>query len=288
MLRVLTSLFATGYLVVLSPALWGLADAPTSRFEPVGVLAWLDSPFPSAAWAGVVLGAVVVGVASTAGIWFRLSGPGFAALLLVVTTYRSSWGQLLWFEALVVLHIAIVGLAPSADAVSVDAHRRAPPFPDGAAYGFPVRLAALVTVATYVLAGIAKLRIGGVDWLAGDTLRNHIAYSAIRLDVLGGTPSPLARPFMEQAALLAPMAVATVVVELTAPVALLGGWIRTAWVVAAWTMHAAIAALMFVVFPYPLMLVAFAPLFPLERLLRRRGRPRGVAAPWVSPATNPG
>jgi hypothetical protein len=34
-------------------------------------------------------------------------------------------------------------------------------------------------------------------------------------------------------------------------------------------MHAAIAGLMFVVFPYPLLLAAFAPLYPLERLLRR-------------------
>ena len=39
------------------------------------------------------------------------------------------------------------------------------------------------------------------------------------------------------------------------------------WVALAWCMHAAIAATMFVVFPYPLALIAFAPLFRLERLL---------------------
>ena len=55
-------------------------------------------------------------------------------------------------------------------------------------------------------------------------------------------------------------------VELAAPVALLGGWVRNAWVVAAWLLHAGVAALMFVVFPYPLFLVAFAPFFRLERL----------------------
>jgi hypothetical protein len=276
MLRLVTSGFATAYLAVLLPAFLALADSPASRFEPVGVLAWLGSPLPSAVWVALVVGAVALGAASTAGAWFRLSGPGFAALLLVVVTYRSSWGQLLWFEALVVVHVMIVGLAPSADDVSVDARRTRTAAREGSAYGFPIQLAALVTVTTYVLAGIAKLRIGGVDWLDGDTLRNHIAFSAVRLDVLGGWPSPLARPFMEHGALLAPMAIATVAVELAAPVALLGGWIRTTWVVVAWMMHAAIAALMFVVFPYPLTLVAFAPFFPLERLRRRR------------PATSPG
>jgi len=269
-LRFVTSLFATCYLGVRLPAFLALADAPASRFEPVGVLAWLGSPLPAAVWAALVVGALVFGSASTAGAWFRLSGPGFAALLLVVTTYRSSWGQLLWFEALLVLHVVIVGFAPSANGFSIDARRAVPAARDGGAYGFPIRLAAVVTVTTYVLAGIAKLRIGGTDWLAGDTLRNHIAYSAARLDVLGGSPSPLARPFMEHGALFAPMAITTVAVELAAPIALLGGRIRSAWVAVAWTMHAAIAALMFVVFPYPLTLVAFAPFYPLEQLRRRR------------------
>jgi hypothetical protein len=274
-LRFLTNLFATGYLAVLLREYLALADSPASRFEPVGVLAWLGSPLPAGLWVALVVATLVFGVASTAGAWFRWTGPAFAVLLLGLTTYRSSWGQLLWFETLVVLHVLIIGFAPSADDVSIDARRAPRPLRDGSAYGFPIRLAAIVTVLTYVLAGLAKLRIGGLDWLSGDTLRNHIAFSAVRLEVLGGTASPVARPFMEQAALLAPMAVMTVVVELAAPLALLGGWIRTAWVAVAWTMHAAIATLMFVVFPYPLLLVAFAPLFPLERLRWRGAGPRG-------------
>jgi hypothetical protein len=109
----------------------------------------------------------------------------------------------------------------------------------------------------------------------GDSLRHHIAYSAARLELLGGTPSPLARPVVEQAWLLPPMAAASVAIELAAPVALLGRWPRTAWVASAWAMHAAIAALMLVTFPYPLFLVAFAPFFELERVVgwwrERRG-----------------
>jgi hypothetical protein len=124
-----------------------------------------------------------------------------------------------------------------------------------------------VTVLTYVLAGVAKLRIGGLEWMDGETLRNHIAFSAARLDVLGGTPSPFVEPLLGMAWLFTPFAIATVVIELAAPVALLGGAARNVWVASAWLMHAGIAALMFVVFPYPLALVAFAPLFELERLV---------------------
>ena len=86
--------------------------------------------------------------------------------------------------------------------------------PIDAAYGGPVRLAALVTVLTYVLAGVAKLRLGGLEWMLGDTLRNHVAYSAARLDLLGGTPSPLGRRLVAQAWLFPPLAIATVLVEL--------------------------------------------------------------------------
>jgi hypothetical protein len=53
---------------------------------------------------------------------------------------------------------------------------------------------------------------------------------------------------------------------MAAPLALIGGRIRTVWVVLTWLMHVTIAALMFVVFPYPLFAVAFAPFYNLERL----------------------
>ena len=269
LLRILTGCFAVVYLLVRFPAFAALSDADAGRLDPVGALWLLDAPLPDGVLIGLLVVAVVAGTAFTAGAWFRITGPAFALTLLALTTYRSSWGQLLHFENLLVLHVLVVGLTRSADALSWDAHRRArgrrelEPSP---AYGWPVRLAALTTVVTYVLAGLAKLRLGGLDWLVGDTLRNHVAYSAVRLEVLGGRPSPLAEPLVDQAWLFPPLAVLTVVVELAAPVALLGGRIRDVWVVAAWVLHAGIAALMLVVFPYPLFLVAFAPFYRLEKV----------------------
>jgi hypothetical protein len=268
-LRVLVAGFGAVYLAVRLPVFLALADADPSRFDPVGVLSPLRGPLPDAALVALVLVAPVLGVALAVGFHARVTGPAFGVALLALATYRSSWGQLLHFENLLVLQVLIVGCTRSADVLSWDATRgraRAVDPDAHAVYGWPVRLAALVTVITYVLAGLAKLRLGGLDWMLGDTLRNHVAYSALRLDLLGGTASPFGRALVDHAWVFPPAAVATVLVELAAPVALAGGRVRTVWVVAAWTLHAAVALLMFVVFPFPLFLVAFAPLFDLERL----------------------
>lgn len=264
-LRVLVGAYTVIYLAVRLPTFLALAERQ-GQFEPLGLLWWVADPLPSVLVVVAVVGTLLSGVAFTAGLAARATGPAFAAGLLLLTTYRSSWGQILWLENLMVLQVLIVALAPSADAWALSRRRQAPPTEPGAAYGWPIRLAMVVTVTTYVLAGITKLRIGGLDWMWGDTLRNHIAYSAARLELLGETPSPLGRAVVPFGAWLRPLAVATVVIELAAPIALLGGRLRTAWVVLAWLMHAAIAALMFVVFPFPLFGVAFACFFRLERL----------------------
>jgi HTTM domain len=266
-LRLLAGSFSVAYLLIRLPAFLALADAPARSFHPVGLFSPLAGPWSATTVRVLVLATIALGVAFTVGLWFRVTGPVFAVGLLLLCTYRSSWGQLLHFENLMVLQVLIIGFAASADALALGpARRRHGRPPVDAAYGWPVRLAALVTVLTYALAGVAKLRLGGLQWMVGDTLRNHVAYSAARLDLLGGTPSPLGRRLVAQAWVFPPLATATVLVELAAPVALLGGRLRNAWVVAAWLLHAGVAALMFVVFPYPLFLVAFAPFFRLERL----------------------
>jgi hypothetical protein len=278
-LRILTGLFAVIYLAVRLRVFLVLADAEPSRFAPVGVLSLLDEPLAGPVVVGLAFVALGLGVAYTAGAWFRVCGPGFALVLLVLSTYRSSWGQILWIENLMVLHVLIVGFSHSADALTLT-RRRAHVTAADARYGSPVRLAALVTVATYLLASVAKFRLSGVEWMFGDNLRNHVAYSAVRVDLLGGPASPFGRWLVAFDWLFPPMAVGAVLLELAAPLALLGGRVRTAWVASAWLMHVTIAVLMYVTFPYPLFLVAFAPFYRLEHLaakatsgLRRFARP---------------
>jgi len=263
-LRALTGAFTIGYLLVRLRVFLNLADGADRRdFDPVGALWWLHAPLASGVVRAFVVLTLVLGVGYTLGIAFRIVGPLFAAALLAITTYHSSGGQLLWFENLLVLHVLIVGLSRAADVFSLAARGR--PAPAAATrYGWPVRLAAVTTVLTYMLAGFAKLRIGGLGWMNGDSLRNHVAYSAARLRLLGGAPSPLARPLVGQGWIFSPLAVLTIVLELGAPIALVCRRCRWVWVVLAWMMHVAILATMYVVFPYPLSLIAFAPLFDLE------------------------
>jgi hypothetical protein len=273
MLRILTGTFALAYLLIRLPVFVQLGDRRVG-FDGVGVAGLLDRPVSGGVVEAVVVVTAFAGAGFVFGWRFRLSGPLFALGMLVLGSYRGSWGQLLHFENLMVLYLLIVAFAPSADAWSLDARRRGRVANDisleSTRYGWPIALASLVLVITYVIAGIAKLRYGGFDWVFGDTLRNHVAYASARLDLLGGTPSPLA-DFGVRLAWLWPFAAAgTIAIELAAPIALLGGRIRSAWVIAAWLMHIGILAFMLIGFPMPLFLVAFAPLYRIERLWTHR------------------
>jgi hypothetical protein len=285
--RILTGLFGVGFLLVRLPYFLDVTRLDPSRWDPPGVLAPLGAPLAPGPAQAVFALTVAAGVAYVAGWRYRWSGPAFAVLLLAVLTYRNSWSHLFHADNLLVLHVLVVGWAPAADAWSLDAARaEAAPEPD-VRYGWPLRLAALVTVLTYVVTGVAKLRYGGLDWLAGDTLLHQITFDNARKKVLGSPYSPFAGPLADHPAVVRPFATVTVLVELGAPVALLGRrWARS-WVAAAWGLHAGIVALMAITFPYPLSLVAFAPMFECERPLRvvgrrlRRGDPSG--RPAVAP-----
>lgn len=267
MWRILVSAFVVAYLVVRAPVFLQLADR-RAGFDGEGIAAALRGPVPGLLVPVAFVVTVLTGLATLVGWRARVTAPVFAVGVLALTSYRSSWGQLLHFENLFTLHVLIVALAPSVDRWSLDARAGRTGRRDRApvAYGWPLMLGALVVVVTYVITGLAKLRYGGIDWIVGDSLRHHIAYSAARLDLLGGDPSPLAGPAIRLAWPWPFVAAATVLIELAAPVALLGGRVRNVWVAAAWLMHVGILGVMFIAFPYPLFLVAFAPFFDLERV----------------------
>ena len=60
------------------------------------------------------------------------------------------------------------------------------PTPDHGRYGWPIKLMCWVVVIAYVLAGVAKLKNGGMSWIWGDELRNHVALDNARKILLGG------------------------------------------------------------------------------------------------------
>ena len=270
-LRISIGGFVTIYLATTSREVSRLAQRPSAEFEPIGLARLLSAPLPEALlWLGFAA-LLVTGAAVTVGAAARITGPIFALLVLGWTSYHSSWGQLLHFENLMTLHLVIVSFAASADAWSLDTwHRRAGVGPqdraEGPRYGWPLLLCVVTTVITYVIAGVAKIRYGGVEWMSGDNLRNHIASSATRLELLGAAPAPLAEFVVARPWILRPLAPISVGIELLAPLALIGRRWRNTWVAAAWLMHLGIYATMLVGFPSPLFLVAFAPMFRLEHV----------------------
>jgi hypothetical protein len=268
-LRLLVGGFAVGHLLVRAPHLRQVARFDEHRFDPVGPLSMLDRPLAPALVDVLLVAAVVAGVVFV--LRRRPSPAGdiaFALLLLVVSTYRNSWGQVFHTENLFVLHVLVIALAA--------------PF-TRKEDTWPVEVCALVTVLTYAVAGWAKLRYGGWAWVDGDALRHQVAYDNVRKAALGDGWSSLGAALVPHRWVFAPLAVLTIAVELFAPLALLHRRARAVWAVSAWVFHVGIVALMWITFAYPLSGIAFAPLFRLERLalrvLPRRYRRTGWSEP---------
>ena len=286
-LRVLVGLFGTIFLIVRTGYLFGVARLSPARFDPIGPLWFLHRPVPVALVQVVVVVAIALGAMFTLGWRHRFTGPLYAIALLAITTYDNSWQHIAHAENLFALHTLVLGFTPSADAWSLDARRSAV----GAsavgdeAYGWPVRLISLITVCTYLLAGWAKLRHGGLHWITGDVLRNQIAQDNVRKSLLGDRSSPIGRRLVLHGWVFPPLAAASVFVEMGAFLALMRGWPRRAWVSAAWLFHVGVLAIMAILFIYPLTGIAYASMGHPD-LLWQRWRARRVVAAHVEPASD--
>lgn len=272
MLRVLVGAFAVVYLLVRFPSfVSGRFDA--GSFAPVGPVSLLSAPLPPVLVSVQTLLAIAAGALFTAGVHYRVSGPLFAALLLWVTSYRSSWGMIFHTENLLTWHVIVLAAAPAADAVAYDSRDRAEP-PNHGRYGWAIRAQCVITVITYVLAGIAKTRISGSEWLTGEILRVQIAYDNLRKIELGSVHSPLGAWLVRWPWVFPPLAALTLLLELGAPLSLLSQKLGRVWVFGALLFHWGVLALMAIAFPYPLTGIAYASYFDVEKLRRLRHAPR--------------
>jgi hypothetical protein len=278
-LRVLICAFALVWLVGFSPMLLPTLWFPAERFEPVGVVSLLDVPLSPVL--GLVIWAITVGlgVAALLGWRFRVIAPAFALGLLWVTSYRNSWGMIFHSENLLVMHALILALLPASDAWSLDARRdpelRARGRESHARYGWGPRLLATITALTYVLAGVAKLRNAGFTWLDGEVLLTQVAWDNLRKIELGDLHSPIGAALSGYPAVFVPLAWASMILELGAPIALFGPRLARIWAAAMWAFHVGVLLIMAIAFVYPLSGVAFAPLFEVERpLVALKGRLR--------------
>lgn len=280
-LRLFIGGYAFIYLWIRFGEFVNIANLPVAQWKGVGVTNWTGHLAP-----GVVIALVVATMIALAafvlGAGYRYAAPLAAIGLLFVTTYRNSWGMVFHTENLMVLHVAALALSPASDAWSIDKWRNWTR-PTEAGYGWAIKLLVALTAAAYMLAGIAKLRIAGLDWIDGELLRNQIAIDNLRKALLGDSVAPLATEFLHHPQLFTVFSAMTILLELGAPIALLdgriGGRLARLWAVAVWGFHVGVVLLMNIWFLYPLVFVAFLPVFHVERpilwVMRRTGIRRG-------------
>lgn len=261
--------YASLFLIIRLPHLWNSASYPESRWDPIGVLVPLvNAPSP---WLfrSLLMVSIPLGISYVLGWRYRITGPLFALLFLLITTFRFSWGSVLHTEHLVVVHLLIVGFS-AADhawalrATTAPARRKAHPH----TYSWAIETCAIATVIGYTVSGIAKFRYGGLDWLSGDVLRNQIAFDNLRKIMLGDIHSPLARWVVNNDAPLKIIAPLTILFEICAPFALLHRTARKVWVAGIWLFHVGVLALMAIVFPYQLLAVAYLPVMLMTPFLQ--------------------
>ncbi|HUS31858.1 MAG TPA: hypothetical protein VMZ53_25330 [Kofleriaceae bacterium] len=251
-LRILIGGYALVYLVARMPEIYKVAHYGREHFAQVGVTRLLDAPLAPALVLAIAIATCALLACLVANVQYRITAPLAALGLLWTITYRNSWGMVFHTENLLVLHVIALALSP----------------PKGDA-GWPVKLMATLTTLTYLLAGIAKLRIAGPAWIDGELLRNQIAVDNLRKALLGDPTAPLANLFLHHPKQLVVFSAMTLVIELGAPLALLHRRIGYVWAVTAWAFHLGVVLLMNIWFPYPLLGFAFLPLLPAERLIAR-------------------
>ncbi|MBL0219466.1 MAG: HTTM domain-containing protein [Myxococcales bacterium] len=265
-----------------------VAQLGKTQFHPTGVVRLLDAPLPPAMVLVIAIVTCALLLAFTLGVQYRFTAPLAALGVLWTLTYRNSFGMIFHTENLLVMHLLALACAPAADVWAID---RKPLVPAAAGYGWILKLLAAITAATYVLAGIAKLRIAGFAWLDGEQLRNQIAVDNLRKALLGDSIAPLATPFLDHPSGFTVFSVMTIVLELSAPIVFLHPRIGRLWSLTAWGFHLGVVLLMNIWFPYPLLGLAYLPLLRAERPFawligwRRRRRNVGAATP-VEPPTD--
>lgn len=223
-----------------------LADLPPGIWTPLWPLG-LGLSVPSAAALDVLQWLWRVCMLSAClGLATRWSTAGSFILGTYLIALPQHLAKLNHSDAIVVFGLATMTLARCGDELSVDAwlrRRRAnsisPPLASGE-YTWPVRTMWLVFVLIYFSAGVTKLRTSGIGWATSDHLANLLMLAPLTrpaVTTVGqqiGT-SHLLSSFLAGTALL---------IELSAPLALVNRTARTIVISALFTMQLSIRLLM--------------------------------------------
>jgi predicted DCC family thiol-disulfide oxidoreductase YuxK len=273
LLRIIVGVYSLFYLVPEYDDLLKVSQTDPRLFAPVGVV--FHGPLGLELFRWLLRATLVCTACFTVGLWHRITGPAFGALLLWLLCYRNSWSMIYHSDNLMVLHAIVLGLTRSSDVLSLDSFLRrlrrpgtALPAQPGWQYGWPVRLMCAITVSAYFVTAIAKLSGPlGLSWITGRALRSQMAVDQIRKELFGGTPNPVSYALYDWLPLFSLLGAGSLALEFFAPLALVNRRIGRIWALNTFLMHWGILLVMRITFLYQLSGVIFAPFFRVERLL---------------------
>lgn len=266
--RIAVAGFSFIYLLARLPHFWRVGGQGVERWAPVGILTPWSEPWPFSIYAGLLIASILLSLLCAVGWRYRVTGPLFALAVAFVISYRNCWGMVFHTENLLVIHAAILALAPADRCFALHAR---PAQEQDARWAQSILWALIcATVFSYLVAGWAKLHLVGWDWFSGETIRTQVAFDNLRKQALGSFYSPLGLWLAEVSWVWAPLSVLTFAVELGAPLALLNRKLLLVWVLLAWGFHVGIVATMGIVFPYQIALVAYCGCLPILPYLSRR------------------
>lgn len=256
---------------------WGrlelLAALPDSKWEPLPVIEGLLLPFfgggrpPLAAIEWIQRAAIVAGAFGLAGLFTRPALLLFALGNLLVSGYGYCYQEHHHIEAITIVTLFALGLAPSGEALSLDAWRarrrgRAiPPHLPDARCGWPLALTRAMFALCYLSAAVCKLGASGLEWANGFTLQRYL----LQEGVFWGTASSVW--LADRHLLCVALSWAALAVEGLFPLVLWRPRLAGFFVPAAAAMHLGIWITMRA--PFWLYLPLYAAFVPWSRALRR-------------------
>lgn len=277
-LRVLVGVWTLYYLSRRYKMLTTVAKSDPALFKPVGVAKGLKHPIPVWVFRLLLIATFAANIFFILGFRHRVIGPLFSGLLLWVLCYRNSWSMIYHNDNALALHALILGMTRSADSLSLDSLLYASESHEPHwRYGWPVKLMSTVTMLTYFLAGVAKIKGPlGWTWAGGEALRSQVAVDGLRKELLGDGAPRLAYTLYSRKSLFGIMGFGSLVLELAAPLFLIDKRLSRLWAFGAFQMHWGIYFIMGIKFRYQLTGLIFASFFDLERVVKfLSGKPSG-------------
>jgi predicted DCC family thiol-disulfide oxidoreductase YuxK len=191
-------------------SLLGLADQPSMTLVTTLKTLWLCSLF-----------------LSCVGLFTRTSIATSFALGLYLLAASHSFHKINHSDAGLLMAMFVLMLSRCGDGFSIDSLRHAamrgakPILPSGE-YRWPVQTVRIIWVLVFFLAGVSKLRIGGLDWMFSDSMSNLV----MRKQYSWEPPTSVAWFFLDHPWTLKAMSTGATMIELLAPLSLFTKWGR--------------------------------------------------------------